>query len=205
MSGRDTVHVWVCRTAGGRPEAVDRLLRRAGSALLGRAESEVTAGRRPDGRPWVRAAGADLPVSVSHDGGVVVVAACRAGTVGVDVERRRALPAVALARRWYAPPELAWLRGLPEPARAEAFLLLWTAKEAVGKALGRGLRDGGLRRPMPLPGQARGLLRPVPGRDDVRVGHPVCGGDLVLAVAVGGVAARADPGGPRVAVSVRCG
>ena len=32
-----------------------------------------------------------------------------------------------------------------------AFLRLWTAKEAVGKALGQGLRNAGLRRRMPLP------------------------------------------------------
>ncbi|SCG45202.1 4'-phosphopantetheinyl transferase [Micromonospora halophytica] len=184
MSGQDTVHVWVGRTAGGRPEVARRLLRRAGSALLGRVEREVVVGHGPDGRPRVRAGAAVLPVSVSHGDGVVVVAARRAGAVGVDVERRRRLPAVALARRWYAPQEVAWLSGLPEDARADGFLLLWTAKEAVGKALGRGLRDGGLRRRMPVPDHPRSLLRPVPQLADVRVGHPPCPDGLVLAVAV---------------------
>ncbi|MGB2567232.1 4'-phosphopantetheinyl transferase family protein [Micromonospora citrea] len=184
VSGQDTVHVWVGRTAGGRPEVARRLLRRAGSALLGRVEREVVVGHGPDGRPWVRAGVDVLPVSVSHGDGVVVVAARRAGAVGVDVERRRRLPAVALARRWYAPPEVTWLHGLPEVDRADGFLLLWTAKEAVGKALGRGLRDGGSRRLMPVPEHPRSLLRPVPGLVDVRVGHPACPEGLVLAVAV---------------------
>jgi hypothetical protein len=38
-----------------------------------------------------------------------------------------------------------------EPDELAAFLQLWTAKEAVGKALGQGLRKAGLRRRMPLP------------------------------------------------------
>ncbi|MEU4715790.1 4'-phosphopantetheinyl transferase superfamily protein [Micromonospora purpureochromogenes] len=205
VSGRDTVHVWVGAAPGGRPEVARRLLRRAGCTLLGRAEREVGVGRRPDGRPWVRAGAVSLPVSVSHAEGVVVVAARRAGPVGVDVERRRPLPALALAHRWYAPPEAAWLGDLPDAARVEAFLLLWTAKEAVGKALGRGLRAGGLRRLMPVPKHPRELLRPLPDRAGVRVGYPGCGAGLVLAVAVdGNPGAGPDPvAHGEVEVSVR--
>ncbi|RGC67588.1 4'-phosphopantetheinyl transferase psf-1 [Micromonospora sp. MW-13] len=178
MPGRDTVYVWFGRTTGGRPEAARRLLRRVGGTLLGRAEAEIRVGRDAAGRPFVRAGdAAELPVSVSHAGDAVVVAARRAGPVGIDVEARRELPAVALARRWYAPAEAAWLAGRPAERRAEAFLLLWTAKEAVGKALGRGLRDGGLGRPMPLPGGPGELLRPVPGPGGLRVGHPRLAGD----------------------------
>ncbi|MEH0819991.1 MULTISPECIES: 4'-phosphopantetheinyl transferase family protein [unclassified Micromonospora] len=204
VSGRDTVHVWVSAAPGGRPEVARRLLRRAGCTLLGRAEREVGVGRGPDGRPWVRAGAGSLPVSVSHAEGVVVVAARPAGPVGVDVERRRALPALALAHRWYAPPETRWLGDLPDAARVEAFLLLWTAKEAVGKALGRGLRAGGLRRRMPVPEHPRELLRPVPDQAGLRVGHPACGAGLVLAVAVGAaVGAGAVPAGrAQVEVSV---
>ncbi len=178
MPGRDTVYVWVGRSTGGRPETARRLLRRAGGTLLGRAEAEIIVGRDATGRPFVRAGdAAGLPVSVSHAGGTVVVAARRAGPVGVDVEARRELPAVALARRWYAPEEAVWLADRPADRRAEAFLLLWTAKEAVGKVLGRGLRDGGLGRRMPVPDGPGGLLRPVPGPDGLRVGHPRLGDD----------------------------
>ncbi|EEP70045.1 hypothetical protein MCAG_00372 [Micromonospora sp. ATCC 39149] len=204
VPGRDTVYVFLGRTAGGRPAAARRLLRRAGGTLLGRAEAEIRVGRDVAGRPIVDTGDAvELPVSVSHAGGVVVVAARLAGGVGVDVERRRDLPAVALARRWYAPQEAAWLGERPADQRAEAFLSLWTAKEAVGKVLGRGLRDGGLRRPMPVPGEPGELLRPLPGGGGLRVGHPrlagagpldpagdglVLAGELVLAVAVDGPA-----------------
>ncbi|MET8090577.1 4'-phosphopantetheinyl transferase superfamily protein [Micromonospora sp. NPDC005220] len=184
VSGRDIAYVWVGRDTGGQPDPAAVLLRRAGALLLGRAETELVLTHDREGRPVVRvdeATGSvELAVSVSRTAGLVVVAARRAGAVGVDVELIRPLPALALARRWFPPAELAWLGDRPEAGRAVDFLRLWTAKEAVGKALGRGLRDGGLRRLMPAPGLP---LRPVPGAEPLRVGHPRLGGGLVLAVA----------------------
>ncbi|SCL71458.1 4'-phosphopantetheinyl transferase [Micromonospora peucetia] len=199
MPGRDTAYVWIGRGVGGRPAPAGLLLRRAGATLLGRAEDEIVVRHGRDGRPLVAVCGAgarvELPVSVSRSGPVVVVAARPGGPVGVDVERCRPLPARELARRWYAPTEAAWLAGRPADGQAADFLRLWTAKEAVGKALGVGLRDGGLRRRMPVPdgpGALRrpgfadggGWLRPVPGVANLCVGHPPVGGGLVLAVAV---------------------
>ncbi|MEV4464775.1 4'-phosphopantetheinyl transferase superfamily protein [Micromonospora echinofusca] len=186
VPGRDTAYVWIGRGVGGRPAPAGRLLRRAGAALLGRAEAEIVVERDRDGRPLVavRDPGARLPVSVSRSGPVVVVAARAGGPVGVDVERCRPLPAAALARRWYAPAEAAWLVGRPADGQVTDFLRLWTAKEAVGKALGVGLRDGGLRRRMPVPVGADASLRPVPGLARLRVGHPGTDAGLVLAVAV---------------------
>jgi 4'-phosphopantetheinyl transferase len=196
------VYVWVSRTGGGQPEVTRRLLVRAGVALLGRDGSEISVRRGARGRPRVCGGGVELPVSVSHVDGVVTVAACRDAPVGVDVERRRPVPAVELARRWFEPAAVAWLSDRPEVDRSEGFLLLWTAKEAVGKALGVGLRGGGLTRPMPRPDGLGSLLRPVPGVGDLRVGHPPVGSGLVLAVAVVGAAREVvvvDAGGHEVA------
>ncbi|MFG2052731.1 4'-phosphopantetheinyl transferase family protein [Micromonospora sp. NPDC048930] len=193
VPGRDTVYVWTGRAAGDQRELTRRLLRRAGGALLDRAEAEIGVRRTPGGRPEVYVPdGRTLPVSVSHVDGLVVVAARPGGPVGVDVERRRTLPAVALAERWYHPAEAAWLRARDGAGRELDFLRLWTAKEAVGKALGDGLRDGGLLRRMPPPGGPGELLRPLPDRPGVRVGHPEAGRDLVLAVAVAGVAGQVE-------------
>ncbi|SBT42216.1 4'-phosphopantetheinyl transferase family protein [Micromonospora auratinigra] len=190
VPGRDTVYVWTGR-ADDQRELTRRLLRRAGGAVLGRSEVEVGVRRAPGGAPEVYGPdGRTSAASVSHVDGLVVVAARTGGPVGVDVERCRPLPAVALAQRWYDPAEAGWLRSRPEAGRDRDFLRLWTAKEAVGKALGVGLRDGGLRRRMPRPGGPGELLRPLPGRADLRVGHPDAGADLVLAVAV------ADARGP---------
>ncbi|MEW2146379.1 4'-phosphopantetheinyl transferase superfamily protein [Micromonospora vinacea] len=180
VSGRDTVYVWVGRDTGGQPDPAAVLVRRAGALLLGRAETAVVLTHDREGRPVVRVDEVEVAVSVSRTAGLVVVAARRTGAVGVDVERIRPLPALALARRWFPSTELAWLGDRPEAGRTVDFLRLWTAKEAVGKALGQGLRDGGLRRLMPPPGLP---LRPAPGAKHLRVGHPHLGGGLVLAVA----------------------
>ncbi|MEU7993794.1 4'-phosphopantetheinyl transferase superfamily protein [Micromonospora sp. NPDC049060] len=164
VPGRDTAYVWIGRGVGGRPVPAGRLLRRAGAALLGRAEAEIVVEHGRDGRPLVTVPGAgarvELPVSVSRADGVVAVAARAAGPVGIDVEWCRPLPALALAGRWFAPAEAAWLAGRDAGGRSRDFLRLWTAKEAVGKALGTGLRGGGLRRLMPVPDDPDGALRP---------------------------------------------
>ncbi|MEU2664935.1 4'-phosphopantetheinyl transferase superfamily protein [Micromonospora sp. NPDC007220] len=195
VPGRDTAYVWIGRGVGGRPLPAGRLLRRAGAALLGRTEAEIVVEHGRDGRPLVTVPGAgarvELPVSVSRADGVVAVAARAAGPVGIDVEWCRPLPALALAGRWFAPAEAAWLAGRDADGRARDFLRLWTAKEAVGKALGTGLRGGGLRRLMPVPDDLDGALRSVPRGGRLRVGHPRVGGGLVLAVAV--VAGEAVP------------
>jgi 4'-phosphopantetheinyl transferase len=95
----------------------------------------------PQGEPVV-AAPADgvIGVSLSHvNGRAVAVAFPRSAAVGIDLELvdpkraetvRTALPLSVAERRWLEAP------GLADDA---AWLLLWTAREALGKALGCGL------------------------------------------------------------------
>lgn len=142
------VHVWL------NPVESDH--RSAAHALLLDLASTLLAGTPLAGAPVLRhdAAGAPhvdpLWVSVSHTQRLVAVAAGLSGPVGVDLEDRYPRDITGLAQRWFTTTELAWMAGQPE--ELEAFLQLWTAKEAVGKALGTGLRNSGLRREMPLPG-----------------------------------------------------
>ena len=98
-----------------------------------------------DGRPRIPG----LAVSISHTHHLVAVAASYDGPVGVDVEEVYPREVRGLAERWFHPAELEWMASQPD--ELVAFLHLWTAKEAVGKAVGTGLRAAGLRRPMPLP------------------------------------------------------
>ncbi|GAA0603431.1 hypothetical protein GCM10009534_42630 [Kribbella sandramycini] len=126
----------------------------------------------PNGRPEI----AGLAVSISHSRSLVAVAAGRTGSVGVDLEDIYPREVSGLARRWFDPAELDWLAAQPDGLLA--FLRLWTAKEAVGKAVGLGLRNSGLRRLMPL---ADGPVESVPGLSVVR---PPVLDDAVLAVAV---------------------
>ena len=96
------------------------------------------------GRP---ALGADhgqaLGFNWSHSGPHALVALGRHIVPGVDVEQQRARPrALEIARRFFSSEEADALAALPSDQRSVAFLDLWTAKEAVLKALGRGLAFG---------------------------------------------------------------
>lgn len=88
-----------------------------------------------------------LAVSISYSHRLVAVAASYDGPLGIDLEEVRPRATDRIANRWFAPQELRWMERQPD--RLRAFLQLWTAKEAVGKALGPGLANGGLRRPTP--------------------------------------------------------
>lgn len=119
----------------------------------------------------------------------------RSAWVGVDVEVLRPVPAAGLARYWFTAAEAIWVAERPEAERSAAFLWLWTQKEAVGKALGIGLRDGGTRRAV-LPcgsweepaGDGRRLVA-LPGTPELSVAVPAAAPGVSLAVAVRGARA----------------
>jgi phosphopantetheinyl transferase len=94
-----------------------------------------------DDRPLLRASdGATASCSISHSAEVVLCAAARAPATGVDVELVRPRSDFdALCARVLHPRERLRLRGIDEAARWQGFYELWTAKEAVAKALGIGL------------------------------------------------------------------
>ncbi|HWD82423.1 MAG TPA: 4'-phosphopantetheinyl transferase superfamily protein [Kribbella sp.] len=123
------------------------------------------------GRPHIPG----LAVSITYGHHRLAVAASTGGPLGIDLEEFRPRDVGALASRWFDPRELDWLDRQSD--QLPAFLRLWTAKEAVGKALGHGLENGGLRRRMPC-----GAAGPVPGVAGLTVMHQELP-DAVLAVA----------------------
>lgn len=167
------MHVWVAPAGDDqRSTARDLLLELAGALLDRTAVLEY----EPTGRPSVDG----LAVSISHSRTLVAVAASAVGPVGVDVEDVYPREVAGLARRWFDPAELEWMARQPD--ELTAFLTLWTAKEAVGKALGLGLRKTGLRRRMPLPA---GLVLSEPS---LAVQHLPVDQQTVLAVALPAIA-----------------
>ncbi|WP_210495252.1 4'-phosphopantetheinyl transferase superfamily protein [Patulibacter sp. SYSU D01012] len=135
------------RFATGRAVA-----RRMLGARLGVAPADVplvlaptvgaAAAQRPGtGRPVLP--GTPLRLSIAHAGDVVLVALTDDGrAVGVDVEGGPDAARVLGPELWdaaCAPAERAALAARPAAARDDAFLALWTRKEAVLKATGRGL------------------------------------------------------------------
>jgi phosphopantetheinyl transferase len=123
--------------------AADRLLagRRAVHALAGTL-----------GLPWPgfapsisgvkpRFASGDADLSVSHSGDVLLVALVASGRVGIDVETRvDAFDSAGLIRRFCTPAEIAQADQLTGEARRRWLARLWSAKEAVAKLDGRGIR-----------------------------------------------------------------
>ncbi|HUF39577.1 MAG TPA: 4'-phosphopantetheinyl transferase superfamily protein [Anaerolineales bacterium] len=110
--------------------------------LLGRLSGLDPAGISFDytqhGKPYL--AGSDMAFNVSHSGEMGLIALARGRRVGVDVEQVRDLPdGEAIARRFFAPSEVAAFLAVPEPQRVQAFYNGWTRKEAFIKAVGDGL------------------------------------------------------------------
>jgi 4'-phosphopantetheinyl transferase len=115
------------------------VLRAALAPALGLAPEGLRFGREDRGRPFLLADGAP-DFNLSDTDGGTLVALCPRGRVGVDLERRDRRPAVArLARRYFHPGEAEALEAMAPEAAREAFLRLWTAKEASCKATGTGI------------------------------------------------------------------
>jgi len=99
----------------------------------------------PHGRPALDGglAREELDFNLSHSGELAVVALGRRVRVGIDIEcQRPGRDPLRVARRYFAEPEVAAITALPEAERPAAFLRYWTAKEALAKGLGLGLRIG---------------------------------------------------------------
>lgn len=85
----------------------------------------------------------DLQFNWSHSGTFALVALARSVTPGVDIEQpREGVKVIEIAQRFFAPDEVQDLVDCEEAERHALFLRLWCAKEAVLKALGRGLAFG---------------------------------------------------------------
>ncbi|MET7762967.1 4'-phosphopantetheinyl transferase superfamily protein [Streptomyces sp. NPDC005393] len=149
----DTVAVWWSVADGDERRKAHTVAVRAAARLRGVAASGIRVAHQAGGRPFLDGAARGLQVSLSHGRGVWAVALGGSSRfeLGVDVEVVRPLPALGLARRYLAAAEARWLAGLGPVERETAFMWLWTQKEAVGKALGLGLRGGGMSRPVPVP------------------------------------------------------
>lgn len=91
-----------------------------------------------EGKPFCPLPGAPH-FNLSHTVHTVGVAVSGRGPVGLDLEdMTRPVKAEALARRWFHPEEQAFCEA--SGFSPEAFFRIWTRKEALGKAVGLGLR-----------------------------------------------------------------
>jgi 4'-phosphopantetheinyl transferase len=139
--GDDEIHVW--RLAYDHHQGRAPLLALL-AAYLGLPAEQIQLEEATHGRPVLAAAHhAPFDFNWSHSSDHALIAIACGIAPGVDLERLRPHPrALPIARRYFSPDETAALEALSEGQRDRAFLELWTAKEAVLKALGRGIAFG---------------------------------------------------------------
>ena len=78
--------------------------------------------------------------NLTHSRGAIALAVSGGRKVGIDVEERhRPVDYLALAERFFAPPEACHLKRLHPDEVPDAFFAIWTLKEAFVKGIGRGL------------------------------------------------------------------
>jgi phosphopantetheine--protein transferase-like protein len=143
-------------------EAV-RLLLTPQLGLLRLGDIEIYAD--PKGRPlvrgpWMEAGGCAPHVTIAHSGGEALAIAIDGKTcagIGVDLEQVGRVGEV-VRRSALTEWEDRWLDAVEENARAEWATRLWCAKEAVSKALGYGLTNGGRELEVCYIDRGRGVL-----------------------------------------------
>jgi 4'-phosphopantetheinyl transferase len=116
--------------------------RRILSRMAGAAPRELPIIEGDHGKPAL--AGGEIEFNASHSGDLVALAFARATPVGIDVERLRKMhDPLGIARRFFSEAELAFVENAEDIAAA--FFTVWTAKEAIVKASGKGIGAGDLR------------------------------------------------------------
>ncbi len=136
---RGQLHLWLSHCA--RAESSEQFRRRVLATYTGIAAPEQRYSLGEHGKPAL--AHASPPAfNISHSGDwlACVVAEHGAGALGVDMEvvsSRREI--MTLARRFYAPAEVARLETLQGQRQLDHFYDLWTLKEAAVKARGEAL------------------------------------------------------------------
>jgi 4'-phosphopantetheinyl transferase len=123
-----------------RSAATRAVLRRELAAALGEAPAALRFTRSERGRPALAGGPPPLDFNVAHGGGHALVAWSRTRRVGVDVEPvRAAWDWRPLSRMVLGEEDARRIAAAPEPAAL--FLAIWTAKEALLKADGRGIAE----------------------------------------------------------------
>jgi 4'-phosphopantetheinyl transferase len=144
----DEIHLWFfsqCTiNAAGKPDFTSPL-RAILSGYLGIPGDTLRIERNEYGKPFLAdlPAGTELQFNLSHSGGALLIGISRVQALGVDLESGgRSRPYLEIAQRYFSPDEAAALTALPVELQSKSFLDMWSAKEAVLKALGRGIVFG---------------------------------------------------------------
>jgi len=87
----------------------------------------------PYNRPFIPG---DIDFNISHSGNRIIVAICKGARIGIDIEKIRPLDVMKF-KNYLQPEEVTQLQKSDNPLNL--FFELWTKKESIIKADGRGL------------------------------------------------------------------
>jgi 4'-phosphopantetheinyl transferase len=115
-------------------------LRELVGSLLDERPRSIPIDAGPSGKPHIVGTEHGLHFNVSHSGDLAMICIADCGEVGVDVETVRHVPAaIAIAKRRFAPAEARFVEQDGLAGADGRFLLCWTRKEALVKAMGTGM------------------------------------------------------------------
>jgi 4'-phosphopantetheinyl transferase len=119
------------------------VMREVLSRYLGRDAGSIVFDVGDAGRPHLSGeTETDLDFNLSHAGDAIVMAVANQ-RIGVDVEEVKAdIPYTKLARRFFAETEIEAVEAAGRETAPAVFFECWTRKEAIVKAVGRGLSMG---------------------------------------------------------------
>jgi phosphopantetheinyl transferase len=142
--GRGEAHAWSFELAAtgrcSRRAESHRALLRVLAAYLDEDPERIELRTGVAGKPALAPPGHPLRFSLSHSGGLALVAVAHGREVGIDVEEAtRGRDFSRLARRWLHPRVASEIEATPGQRRPAAFYAAWTRHEAAGKCLGTGL------------------------------------------------------------------
>lgn len=117
-------------------------LRRLLSACVGIAPQDLTFTTNAWGKPELAHPASGPHFNLSHSGTKILIALSATGPLGIDIEQIKPAPPYEIAPEAFTPQEQNLLAHTAPQDRAEIFYQLWTRKEALVKAIGRGLDLG---------------------------------------------------------------
>jgi 4'-phosphopantetheinyl transferase len=117
------------------------VLRSLLAGYVGCGPCQVDISTSADGKPYLAGPDRDaIHFSTSQSEAFAAFAFSRIGSIGVDIEKMRAIPdMLEIVERHFTPREKHAIFSIPESLRSGLFYKLWTRKEAVLKAQGEGL------------------------------------------------------------------
>lgn len=113
-------------------------------AYIGCEPSSIKFERREYGKPRLTSRNFEFPIrfNMAHSEDIVCFIISKGNEVGIDIEKiKNDFDWYSIAKLYFTPKEAAVLQLLPREEQIKSFLILWTRKEALLKALGTGLSD----------------------------------------------------------------